>query len=191
MLRDDSFWNSLRFACVGTTRSGTPCQSHASGRLVLQHPRPITHVSGRPVLPITRVGTTRYANHFAFGRHEDFNGDMYLPIMLNSIVHVLVYLHYVLAALGRQSWWSRYLTSLQLTQFLVSERFMPGLVWSTALPVCWNNGNTVLNGIVLCVFCIGLRFILHGVRTTSRDFQGCVSFAIHKIIYGAIYNVLL
>lgn len=52
----------------------------------------------------------------------DFNGDMYLPIMLNSIVHVLVYLHYVLAALGRHSWWSPYLASLQLTQFLVRER---------------------------------------------------------------------
>eukprot|EP00904_Undaria_pinnatifida_P008852 jgi/Undpi1/5097/HiC_scaffold_19.g08449.m1 len=49
----------------------------------------------------------------------DFNGDMYLPIMLNSIVHVLVYLHYVLTALGRHSWWSRHLTSLQLTQFVV------------------------------------------------------------------------
>ncbi|CAM9272137.1 unnamed protein product [Pylaiella littoralis] len=49
----------------------------------------------------------------------DFNGDMYLPIMLNSIVHVLVYLHYVLTALGRHSWWSRHLTKLQLTQFVV------------------------------------------------------------------------
>ncbi|CAN0200875.1 unnamed protein product, partial [Laminaria digitata] len=49
----------------------------------------------------------------------DFNGDMYLPIMLNSIVHVLVYLHYVLTALRRHSWWSRHLTSLQLAQFVV------------------------------------------------------------------------
>lgn len=46
---------------------------------------------------------------------------MYLPIMLNSIVHVLVYLNYVLTALGKQSWswWSRYLTQLQLAQFVV------------------------------------------------------------------------
>eukprot|EP00752_Nemacystus_decipiens_P010947 g9729.t1 len=51
----------------------------------------------------------------------DFNGDMYLPIMLNSIVHVLVYLHYVLTALGKPSWswWSRHLTRLQLAQFVV------------------------------------------------------------------------
>lgn len=54
-----------------------------------------------------------------FLAHADFNGDMYLPIMLNSIVHVLVYLHYVLTALGRHSWWSRHLTKLQLTQFVV------------------------------------------------------------------------
>lgn len=47
---------------------------------------------------------------------------MYLPIMLNSIVHVLVYLHYVLAALGKHSMWSPYLTQLQLTQFVVGTR---------------------------------------------------------------------
>lgn len=30
----------------------------------------------------------------------DYNGDMYLPIMLNSANHMLVYLHYLLATLG-------------------------------------------------------------------------------------------
>jgi hypothetical protein len=49
----------------------------------------------------------------------DYNGDMYLPIMLNSANHMLVYLHYLLATLGLQSWWAPYITSLQLSQFCI------------------------------------------------------------------------
>jgi hypothetical protein len=49
----------------------------------------------------------------------DFNGDMYLPIMLNSANHMLVYLHYLLATLGLQSWWAPYITSMQLAQFCI------------------------------------------------------------------------
>jgi hypothetical protein len=40
---------------------------------------------------------------------------MYLPILLNSLVHVLVYLHYFCTCIGFHSWWSPYLTSLQVT----------------------------------------------------------------------------
>mmetsp|Transcript_13433 Transcript_13433/g.20973 ORF Transcript_13433/g.20973 Transcript_13433/m.20973 type:complete len:393 (-) Transcript_13433:449-1627(-) len=47
----------------------------------------------------------------------EFNGDMYLPILLNSAVHVLVYAHYLLTAFGLRSWWAPYLTALQLGQF--------------------------------------------------------------------------
>eukprot|EP01034_Spumella_vulgaris_P022798 gene22798-28960_t len=49
----------------------------------------------------------------------DYNGDMYLPIFLNSTNHMLVYLHYLLATLGLTSWWSSYITSLQLIQFIL------------------------------------------------------------------------
>lgn len=48
----------------------------------------------------------------------DYNGDMYLPIMLNSANHMLIYLHYLLATLGIHSFWSSYITSLQLIQFI-------------------------------------------------------------------------
>jgi hypothetical protein len=44
---------------------------------------------------------------------------MYLPIMLNSANHMSVYLHYLLATLGIQSWWSSYITSMQLAQFCI------------------------------------------------------------------------
>jgi len=47
----------------------------------------------------------------------DYSGDMYLPALLNSIVHVLMYSHYLATILGVNSWWRHYLTSLQLIQF--------------------------------------------------------------------------
>eukprot|EP01038_Epipyxis_sp_PR26KG_P005466 gene5466-7569_t len=48
----------------------------------------------------------------------DYNGDMYLPILLNSANHMMVYLHYLLATLGLRSWWAPYITSMQLLQFI-------------------------------------------------------------------------
>lgn len=37
----------------------------------------------------------------------DYNGDMYLPIFLNSANHTMIYLHYLLATLGIKSFWVR------------------------------------------------------------------------------------
>lgn len=49
----------------------------------------------------------------------DFCGDMYLPILLNAFVHVLMYSHYLVTAIGIKSWWRQYLTSVQLAQFVL------------------------------------------------------------------------
>merc|ERR1711879_465129 len=49
----------------------------------------------------------------------EFNGDMYLPIFLNAVVHVLMYSHYLVAALGLSTPWKPYLTSMQLLQFML------------------------------------------------------------------------
>eukprot|EP00928_Gymnodinium_smaydae_P009333 TRINITY_DN1347_c0_g1_i1.p1 TRINITY_DN1347_c0_g1~~TRINITY_DN1347_c0_g1_i1.p1 ORF type:complete len:425 (+),score=96.80 TRINITY_DN1347_c0_g1_i1:67-1275(+) len=49
----------------------------------------------------------------------EFNGDMYLPILLNSIVHVLMYSHYLVSALGLSTPWKPWLTSMQLLQFML------------------------------------------------------------------------
>lgn len=48
----------------------------------------------------------------------EFNGDMYLPIFLNALVHVLMYSHYLVSALGLSTPWKPYLTSMQLLQFV-------------------------------------------------------------------------
>merc|ERR1719158_1952987 len=34
-----------------------------------------------------------------------YNGDMYLPIVLNACVHVLMYGHYLAALIGVKTWW--------------------------------------------------------------------------------------
>ena len=60
-----------------------------------------------------------------------FSGDMYLPIILNAFVHVLMYSHYLVTALGIRSWWRPYLTSLQLIQFILI---------STQSIMAWNAG---------------------------------------------------
>jgi len=49
----------------------------------------------------------------------EFNGDMYLPILLNALVHVLMYSHYLVSALGLSTPWKPYLTSMQLLQFVL------------------------------------------------------------------------
>lgn len=49
----------------------------------------------------------------------EFNGDMYLPIFLNALVHVLMYSHYLVSALGLSTPWKPYLTSMQLLQFML------------------------------------------------------------------------
>lgn len=51
-------------------------------------------------------------------RHE-FNGDGYLPILLNALVHFLMYSHYLASAIGLATPWKPWLTSLQLTQFVL------------------------------------------------------------------------
>jgi len=48
----------------------------------------------------------------------DFSGDMYLPILLNAIVHVLMYGHYLVSAMGLPTPWKPWLTSCQLAQFV-------------------------------------------------------------------------
>ncbi|EAA07022.4 AGAP010695-PA, partial [Anopheles gambiae str. PEST] len=52
------------------------------------------------------------------------SGSTFLPAMVNSFIHVLMYTYYGLAAVGphmnKYLWWKKYLTILQLIQFTVA-----------------------------------------------------------------------
>merc|ERR1711934_267608 len=50
----------------------------------------------------------------------DFNGDQYLAGILNSGVHVLMYSHYFVSVLGKDTPWRKALTSMQLVQFVLN-----------------------------------------------------------------------
>lgn len=43
----------------------------------------------------------------------------WVPITLNLFVHVVMYYYYAMTAAGYQIWWKKYLTSLQITQFVL------------------------------------------------------------------------
>eukprot|EP01105_Mastigella_eilhardi_P012720 TRINITY_DN2904_c0_g1_i38.p3 TRINITY_DN2904_c0_g1~~TRINITY_DN2904_c0_g1_i38.p3 ORF type:complete len:170 (+),score=45.14 TRINITY_DN2904_c0_g1_i38:751-1260(+) len=45
-------------------------------------------------------------------------GDAYYGAMVNSFVHVVMYLYYALCSIGIHPWWKRYLTQLQMIQFV-------------------------------------------------------------------------
>ncbi|EFA83001.1 GNS1/SUR4 family protein [Heterostelium album PN500] len=47
-------------------------------------------------------------------------GDAYFSAMINSFIHVVMYGYYLLAALKIDVWWKRYLTQLQLIQFIIN-----------------------------------------------------------------------
>jgi len=47
-------------------------------------------------------------------------GDAYLSAAVNSFVHTVMYTYYLLAALKIQPWWKKYLTQLQLAQFVLN-----------------------------------------------------------------------
>ena len=49
----------------------------------------------------------------------DINGDCYLAALCNSFIHVCMYGHYFLASFGVKTWWKRYLTMMQLVQFII------------------------------------------------------------------------
>ncbi|KAF1799108.1 fatty acid elongase [Mucor lusitanicus] len=43
----------------------------------------------------------------------------WVPITLNLMVHVLMYYYYFRTAAGAKIWWKKYLTTLQITQFII------------------------------------------------------------------------
>lgn len=73
------------------------------------------HLYHHFILPISIWPGTRYV----CGGHAMFFA------FINSLVHVVMYLYYLLAAMGprfeKYTWWKKYLTSFQITQFVVGS----------------------------------------------------------------------
>jgi len=43
----------------------------------------------------------------------------WIPIVLNLTVHVLMYYYYAISSLGTVIWWKKYLTTMQIIQFVL------------------------------------------------------------------------
>lgn len=99
----------------------------------------------------------------------DYSGDMFLPIFLNACVHVLMYSHYLVTAMGIKSWWRQYLTTLQLLQFCAIT-LQSGLAWRVG-PSCgspdWSKFAMMMYmGSMLWLF---VRFFYHRyIKNDSR-----------------------
>lgn len=48
-----------------------------------------------------------------------FDGDIYLTIILNGFIHAIMYTYYFVTLHTKQVWWKKYMTSMQLIQFLL------------------------------------------------------------------------
>lgn len=49
--------------------------------------------------------------------HVNYDGDIYLTIVLNGAIHTIMYTYYFVSMHTRDIWWKKYLTLAQLTQF--------------------------------------------------------------------------
>ena len=71
----------------------------------------------------------------------------WLPIVINLMVHIIMYAYYTLHALGQDIWWKRYLTVLQIVQFI------------TALIGCFG--------------ALGSRMLSHGLGLLDKSVYAC------------------
>ena len=49
--------------------------------------------------------------------HVNYDGDVYLTIILNGLIHTLMYTYYFVSLHTRDIWWKSFLTSGQMVQF--------------------------------------------------------------------------
>lgn len=114
------------------------------------------------VMPIFGWALTRWLP----GGQESFGGT------LNSLVHVIMYSYYFLAALGphmqKYLWWKKYLTTFQMLQFTVV--FIKSMVIITGLADCgypWQF-SVITSGLMLVFFCLFAQFYIQAYLNKSK-----------------------
>lgn len=50
-----------------------------------------------------------------------YDGDMYMTVLLNSAVHVVMYLYYFVSQHTKHVWWKKYVTRVQIIQFIIMQ----------------------------------------------------------------------
>lgn len=79
----------------------------------------------------------------------DTTSMQWLPIWINLLVHVFMYYYYFVCALGSTVWWKRYLTTMQIIQFvldLVACYYATYFFYSAGTRVCRTGNIAVISG---------------------------------------------
>ncbi|KAL3898474.1 MAG: hypothetical protein SGCHY_002717 [Lobulomycetales sp.] len=75
-------------------------------------------LKGKPT-PFLHVYHHASVMALCFFELEGYASVQWVPITINLFVHVVMYYYYALSAIGIRVWWKKYLTSLQIAQFVV------------------------------------------------------------------------
>lgn len=100
----------------------------------------------------------------------------WVPILLNLWTHVVMYFYYGMAAMGRYMWWKKYLTRIQISQFvldLIACGYAYGFGILNSRGPCWPAGFCVFffeldtlacygsqTGAIIGVFILASYFVL-------------------------------
>ena len=79
-------------------------------------------VLGRRWRQLTFLHLYHHSSIFAFywiNVNVNYDGDIYLTVLLNSFVHCVMYMYYVVALHTRAVWWKKWLTRMQMIQFAI------------------------------------------------------------------------
>lgn len=75
-------------------------------------------VKGKPT-PFLHVYHHASVMALCFFELEGHAAVQWVPITINLLVHVVMYYYYACASIGIKIWWKKYLTTLQITQFVI------------------------------------------------------------------------
>lgn len=92
---------------------------------------------------------------------------MWIPILLNTFVHIVMYYYYILVCLGQNVWWKMYLTDLQLVQFvidIVSFKFWLYIYHFEMKPIGKQCSGDFNFGLIADVILISFFFLFFSLR---------------------------
>lgn len=102
----------------------------------------------------------------------EHSAPQWVPIVINLWVHVIMYYYYAMSALRIRIWWKKYLTSLQITQFIIDVTII-GYAYAAFIAsgfdqnVCYGTSRGAIVGLSV-LFSYLLLFVRFYVQTYSK-----------------------
>eukprot|EP01103_Thecamoeba_quadrilineata_P004978 TRINITY_DN1483_c0_g1_i1.p1 TRINITY_DN1483_c0_g1~~TRINITY_DN1483_c0_g1_i1.p1 ORF type:complete len:277 (-),score=9.05 TRINITY_DN1483_c0_g1_i1:109-909(-) len=101
---------------------------------------------------------------------ESYTAFAWVGIFLNTGVHCIMYWYYFNASLGHNLWWKKYLTQLQMTQFVIN---FVGLIFWIYYELTYDCAGTIGTSILslftmITFFLLFLRFYLKAYQTRAN-----------------------